>query len=138
MGIEPFLAASSLLCVIAQRLVRVICPHCREPYTPADQEKAFLEPGLVNEKDPPLLYRGRGCDRCMGKGYAGRTGIFELLEITPVIRNMIVERKDAQTIKSHAVSAGFEEIRVDGIKKVLRGITTIEEVLRVTQQDSAT
>jgi general secretion pathway protein E len=136
MGIEPFLAASSLLCVLAQRLVRVICPNCKESYAPSGEEKAFLEPGLMNETHPPLIYRGRGCDRCMGKGYTGRTGIFELLEITPGVRSMIVGRKDAQTIKSESVRAGFEVLRIDGIRKVLKGVTTIEEVLRVTQQDS--
>jgi general secretion pathway protein E len=138
MGIEPFLVASSLLCVLAQRLVRVICPHCKESYTPPPEEIAYLENGNKNSALPSLLYRGRGCDKCMGKGYLGRTGILELLEINPDIRSMIVERKDAQAIKAAAIRTGFQTLKVDGINKVMNGITTIEEVLRVTQQDSET
>ncbi len=136
MGIEPFLAASSLLGILAQRLVRVICPHCRESYTPSSEETAYLKTGGKNNNPPSLLYRGRGCDKCMGKGYSGRTGIFELLKINPVVRSMIVERKDAQTIKSAATSTGFKTMRDDAITKIINGITTIEEVLRVTQKDS--
>ncbi|MDO8282385.1 MAG: type II secretion system ATPase GspE [Thermodesulfovibrionia bacterium] len=131
MGIEPFLVASSLVCVLAQRLVRVICPHCKESYVPTAQEIAYL-----NLDPPPVsLYRGRGCDKCLGKGYLGRTGIYELLEITPEVRKMTVERKDAQSIRSRAMSAGFKVLKDNAVQKVMRGITTIEEVLRVTQKD---
>jgi general secretion pathway protein E len=138
MGIEPFLVASSLICVLAQRLVRVICPHCRESYTPQPQEILYLEPDLKGAPPPSLLYRGRGCAKCAGKGYSGRTGIFELMEITPEIRTMIVERKDAQTIRAAAINRGFKTLRVDGIEKIIKGVTTIEEVLRVSQKDSET
>lgn len=136
MGIEPFLVASSLICILAQRLVRKICPHCKESYTPAPQELKYLESSHWDEGSPPLLYRGQGCDKCLGKGYLGRTGILELLEITPDVRSMIVDRKDAKTIKRAAIESGFETLRTDGIKKILDGVTTIEEVLRVTQKDS--
>ncbi len=132
MGMEPFLIASSLICVLAQRLVRVICPHCKEPYTPSEQEIAYL--GSVR----PLslrLYRGKGCKRCFGKGYLGRTGIYEFLRITPEIRTMIVEKRDAQNIKALAVDLGFRTLQGDAIEKVTRGITTLEEALRVTQNE---
>ncbi len=136
MGIEPFLAASSIICVVAQRLVRVICPHCKEAYTPPPHEIKFLETSLKSENVPNLLYRGHGCSKCMGKGYLGRIGIFELLEITPDIRSMITERKDTQTIRTSAINAGFKTIMANGISKIINGITTTEEVLRVTQKDS--
>ncbi|RJQ50354.1 MAG: type II secretion system protein GspE [Nitrospiraceae bacterium] len=129
MGIEPFLVASSLVCVLAQRLVRVICPHCKESYMPTKQETDFLE------TVPSVLYRGRGCDKCLGKGYLGRSGIYELLEITPRIRTMIVERQDAQSIKTEASRTGFKTLQKNAVEKIMQGVTTIEEVLRVTQKD---
>jgi len=135
MGIEPFLVASSLISVLAQRLVRVICPHCREEYAPSKQEIDYLEAVTP----PSVLYRGKGCDKCLGKGYIGRKGIYEFLEITPEIRTMIVERKEAYDIKRTAVTkSGFNPLQKDAVEKILQGITTIEEVLRVTQKDSET
>ncbi len=131
MGIEPFLVASSLVCVLAQRLVRVICPHCKESYKPSNQELSYLS----IDPRPAALYHGRGCDKCLGKGYLGRTGIYELLEITPEIRAMIAERKDAQSIKAAAVRAGFKPLQKNALDKILKGITTIEEVIRVTLRD---
>ncbi|MBI5739345.1 MAG: type II secretion system ATPase GspE [Nitrospirae bacterium] len=135
MGIEPFLVASSLIGVLAQRLVRVICPHCRQPYAPSKQETDYLEA----VPSPTVLYRGKGCDKCLGKGYIGRKGIYEFLEITPEIRTMIVERKEAYDIKRTAViKSGFKPLQKDAVEKILQGITTIEEVLRVTQKDTET
>jgi general secretion pathway protein E len=131
MGIEPFLVASSLVCVLAQRLVRVICPHCKESYKPAPQEIAYLNA----ESPPELLYRGRGCDKCLGKGYLGRTGIFELLEITHDVRKMTVERRDSQAIRDAALDSGFKTLKDNAVEKVIEGITTVDEVLRVTQKD---
>jgi general secretion pathway protein E len=131
MGIEPFLVASSLVCVLAQRLVRVICPHCKESYSPSRQELDFFD----MEKPPALLFRGKGCDKCLNKGYLGRTGIYEFLEIGPDIRAMIVERRDAKSIRTVAMKSGFRPLETDGMKKIARGITTLEEVLRVTQKD---
>jgi general secretion pathway protein E len=129
MGIEPFLVSSSLVCVLAQRLVRSICPHCKESYEPTVQEKSYLR----TDTPPALLYRGTGCEKCLGKGYLGRTGIYELLEITPPIRAMISERKEAQAIQEAAMRAGFSPLREDALSKVVKGMTTIEELLRVTQ-----
>lgn len=128
MGIEPFLVSSSLVCVLAQRLVRTICPHCKESYSPSPQEVSVL--GL---KEPPaLLYMGKGCTKCLGKGYLGRTGIYELLDITPGIRTMIGERRDAVGIKEKAITEGFRPLQNNAIDKIVQGITTVEEVLRVT------
>jgi general secretion pathway protein E len=131
MGIEPFLVASSLVCVLAQRLVREICPHCRESYEPTTQELSYL----AVDPPPTELYRGKGCDKCLGKGYLGRIGIYELLEITPEVRTMISERKDAQTIKAAALRSGFKPLHNNATDKILKGITTIEEVMRVTLKD---
>src|SRR4030066_1009594 len=117
MGIEPFLVASSLICVLAQRLVRVICPHCKESYTPSPREAAALETDTV----PSLLYRGRGCKKCLGKGYLGRIGIFELLEITPEIRSLIVDRKDAQAIRTAAIRTGFKTLQKNVMEKITEG-----------------
>jgi len=129
MGIEPFLVASSLSAVLAQRLVRVICPHCREVYT---EDREF--PGI---ELPPVLYRGRGCDACFGLGTLGRTGIYELLLVDSEICSMIIKRTPAGEIKEYAVSKGMKTLREDGLAKVAAGVTTIEEVLRVTQEDYA-
>jgi general secretion pathway protein E len=134
MGIEPFLVSSSLIGVLAQRLIRVICPHCREPYTPTKQELSYLE----MDRMPAELYHGKGCDRCLGKGYLGRAGIYELLEITPAIRTMIAEKKDAQAIREAAEKADLKTLRHNAIEKVAEGVTTIEEVLRITHKDSQT
>jgi general secretion pathway protein E len=134
MGIEPFLVSSSLIGVLAQRLIRVICPHCREPYIPTKQELSYLE----MDRTPAELYHGKGCDRCLGKGYLGRAGIYELLEITPSIRTMIAEKKDAQAIREAAEKADLKTLRHSAVEKVLEGETTIEEVLRITHKDSQT
>lgn len=132
MGIEPFLVTSSIICVLAQRLIRIICPHCKESYRPSSQEIAYFE----RETPPSFLYRGRGCDKCLGKGYLGRTGIYEFLEITPDIRSMIADRKDAQAIKTAAINSGFKTLQENAAEKVLSGVTTIEEVLRITQKEN--
>ncbi|MBC8412781.1 MAG: type II secretion system ATPase GspE [Nitrospira sp.] len=133
MGIEPFLVASSFVCVMAQRLVRKLCPDCKESYIPSKQELDFL-----NTRESLTLYRSKGCDKCIGKGYIGRTGIYELLQITPGVRAMITAGTDAQAIKAEAIKSGFKPLHANAIEKVLQGITTIEEVLRVTQQDLET
>jgi general secretion pathway protein E len=131
MGIEPFLVASSLTVVLAQRLVRTICPSCKITYEPSEPEIPYFS------TPPATLYRGTGCKKCKGKGYFGRTGIFELLLVDNEIRPLITESIDSQGIKNSAVSRGMKTLRQDGIEKVLKGITTLEEVLRVTQKDYA-
>lgn len=125
MGIEPFMVASSLAGILAQRLVRTICPHCRESYRP-EQPVAGL---------PELLYRGRGCDHCFGQGTLGRTGIYELLTIDSELCGMITRQAPAGEIKEYAISRGMRTLREDGFAKVAAGVTTLEEVLRVTQEE---
>lgn len=134
MGVEPFLIASSLVAVLAQRLVRTICPYCKELYEISDAERFFIALPLSNHRSP-LFYKGRGCDKCRGSGYLGRTGIFELLYITNDIRQMITARRDSQVIKENAVSRGMKTLYMDGLNKVMKGDTTLQEVLRVTQKD---
>jgi general secretion pathway protein E len=129
--VEPFLVASSLVAVLAQRLVRTICPHCREEYPSATAEMVYL-PSHVS-----TLFRGRGCKECRESGYLGRTGIFELLIIDSDIRQMISERVSAQDIKNYAAEKGMKTLFSDGLNKVMRGVTTLQEVLRVTQKDYA-
>ncbi len=135
MGVEPFLVASSLLAVMAQRLVRVICPDCRIPYMPTYEEmaKIGLSPDAVKKKG--FIYKSQGCPKCMKTGYTGRIGIYELLNIDDEIRHMILKNTDSTQIKKLAVSKGMDTLRDDGAKKVLEGMTTIDEVLRVTQED---
>jgi general secretion pathway protein E len=138
MGVEPFLVSSSLIGILAQRLVRVICPACKEPYSPSEAEKTyFSESAFVAKSLSFQLYRGKGCDTCLGKGYLGRTGIFELLVVDDDVRQSISLRADAMSIRNAAVLQGMKTLRADGLEKVLRGITTLEEVLRVTQKDAA-
>jgi len=127
MGIEPFMVASSLSAVMAQRLVRVICPHCKEEYRP---EREYAGITL-----PAVLYRGRGCDKCFDLGSIGRIGIYEMLVIDSEICSMIIKRSPAGVIKEYAISRGMRVLRQDGLAKAAAGITTIEEVLRVTQDE---
>jgi len=129
MGIEPFMIASSLSAVVAQRLVRVICPHCREEYRPVEEYAGVTLP----EK----LYRGLGCDKCFGLGTMGRTAIYEILPIDQELCSMIIRRCHSGEIKEYAVARGMKTLRDDGLARAAAGITTIEEVLRVTQDDYA-
>ncbi len=134
MGIEPFLAASSIVGILAQRLVRRICPHCRESYTPTAE--LLQETGLAQSVPAGTpLYRGTGCDRCMGIGYRGRSAIYELMTIDDQIRDLLLQNKDAASIKSAAMKKGLRPLREAGLAMALRGETTIEEILRVTQEE---
>jgi general secretion pathway protein E len=134
MGVEPFLIASSLVAVVAQRLVRTICPLCKESYTAGEEQRRYF-PVSLSRASSFTLHQGRGCDRCRGSGYLGRTGIFEVLPMTNEIRQMIAARKDSQVIKDQAVKAGMRTLYMDGLNKALKGDTTLQEVLRVTQKD---
>ena len=131
MGVEPFLLSSSLLGVLAQRLVRVLCPHCREAYTADEAECQMLG---VDPATPPTLYRARGCAQCHQHGYKGRTGIYELVIFDEPLRTMIHNGAAEQEMNRHARSLG-PSIRDDGRRKVLEGSTTLEEVLRVTREE---
>jgi general secretion pathway protein E len=133
-GCEPFLIATSLLGVIAQRLVRVLCPHCKVPYEPSEFELASL--GLTHEQAAAgRIHRPIGCEHCNGKGYLGRTIIQELMIVDEQTRSLIMQRTDGGTIKKHAVQNGMRTFRDHGIEKILKGTTSIEEVLSNTQVD---
>ena len=134
MGIESFLVSSSLVAIMAQRLVRTLCRHCREAYEPSNEELKGLgiQGDALQGKRP---YRAVGCPRCMGTGYMGRTAIFELLVVNEDIRSLIMKQSDSSAIKKAAVKHGMLSLRQDGVQKVINGITTTEELVRVTQED---
>jgi len=130
MGIEPFLITSSVTAVLAQRLARTICLHCKESYVPPVE--ALHRLGLQPESGEEIVfYRGKGCDRCKGSGYKGRTGIFELLVMSEPIRELVLKGVSANEIRVQGVSEGMKTLREDGILKVLEGSTTVDELLRV-------
>lgn len=137
MGVEPFLVASSLMAVLAQRLVRVICPHCKEGYTPSEAEKHYFADSSPASPQPEVLYHGMGCEKCKDSGYTGRTGIFEILHMDNDVRQMIATTRDSQFIKDRVTAKGMRTLYLDGLIKAAQGITTLEEVLRVTQKDYA-
>lgn len=125
MGVEPFLISSTLLVAIAQRLVRKVCPHCREPYTPA--KEALVAMGL-DKATKATFFRGKGCQRCHETGFSGRIGIFEILEIDTDIQNMILRRDTASHIFKSAITSGkLRTLKQDAATKAARGITTLEE-----------
>ena len=132
MGVEGYLISSSFLGVLAQRLVRVLCGKCKSACKPGDREKSLLEAAGLCPNNGVGLFRGLGCEDCGGTGYAGRTGIFELMVMTDSLRALVSERKGSGEIKAAAVAEGMAELRADGLIKALDGITTIEEVERVT------
>jgi general secretion pathway protein E len=132
MGVEPYLVASSLVAVLAQRLVRVLCPECREAYTPSAAELAELG---VRSAEPAKAYRPKGCHRCHHTGYYGRVGIFELMVLDDELRSLIVQNTDSKSIKRLAVTRGMHSLRQDGARKVLLGTTSIEEVVRATEEE---
>jgi type IV pilus assembly protein PilB len=130
MGIEGFLVSSSLIGVLAQRLVRVICPVCKEEYKPEQDiiDKAELIP------EGMTAYHGVGCNECRHTGYRGRTGIFELMVIDRDTRRLILERASSDVIRQKVVEKGMTVLRDSGWEKVREGVTSIEEVLRVSQE----
>jgi general secretion pathway protein E len=160
MEIEPFLVRSSVIGILAQRLVRVLCPNCKVPYKPTDYElqQMGLDPERMAWKkrrpvsprytvhgldykfagqdvENHVFFKPGGCDQCMKKGYIGRRGIYELMVIDDTVGPLILKNADAQTIKRTAVAHGMDTMRDDGARKVLKGITTVEEVLAATQED---
>ena len=130
MGVEPFLLSSSLVGVIAQRLVRVLCPDCKEPYLPNEKEREFLQ---INERDSHSMFRPIGCPKCNNLGYSGRRGIYEIIEIDSELRRMIHDRASEAEMVAHA-RKDSKSILDDGRDKILSGITSVEEVMRVTHE----
>jgi general secretion pathway protein E len=133
MGIEPFLVTSSVIGILAQRLMRNICNECKNVYTPDEEslQNIGITPEMYGGKK---MYRGKGCQDCLNTGYRGRTGIFELMILNDSIKNLILKTSDSSSIKHKAVEHEMITLRQDGALKVLDGITTIEEVLRITQK----
>jgi len=163
MGIEPFLVRSSVIGILAQRLVRVLCPHCKEAYQPSDyeltqlgidpersrqrRERSFSPRYLPHGCDyvpvgtvagqVPYVYRPKGCPACMDSGYMGRKGIYELLVIDEYVAPLVLRNADSQSIKQTAMERGMDSLRDDGARKVLEGVTSVAEVLAATQEDVA-
>ena len=140
MGVEPFLITASTLMVGAQRLVRVLCPVCKEPYTPsaALKEKLRLKQvvaQLIGQKKELTFYRPRGCPKCNNTGYKGRLGIMEALRLTPKIKELILQKAPEVKIKNTAHQEGMQTLRENGLAKVIKGITSLEEILRLTIPD---
>ena len=165
MGVQPFLVASSLVALQAQRLIRRVCPHCCKPHQPVavelndlgiDPERFFAgEPALkapvVGEDGLPLpltppkgyklpppghVWEAAGCEKCGHSGYTGRTGVYEVLPITEEVRRLAIRNADASEIKACAVGQGMRTLRDDGAHKVLSGMSTVDEVMRVTAEEA--
>ena len=161
MDIEPFLVRSTVAAILAQRLVRRLCEHCKQPYTatPYELQQLGIDPERTRRRDErkvserylphgatydpigwrgpglPMLYRGVGCEKCDNKGFTGRLGIYELLIADDVVGRLILDKADARTIKRAAQLQGMDSLRDDGARKVLEGRTTVEEVVAATQDD---
>ena len=132
MGIEPFLISSSVIAIVAQRLIRLICPACRETYEPSTDELTKL--GLTRGDLTAPFARGRGCANCAQTGYRGRSGIYELMLVDDTVRHLIIDKSDSATIKEAAVLKGMRTLKGEGAARVVQGLTTTEEVVRITQQ----
>jgi type IV pilus assembly protein PilB len=129
-GVEPYLISAAVNAILAQRLVRKICQHCREEFSPSDEMKEFLAlQGFGQEK----TYRGKGCDRCRKTGYSGRLGIYELLVMDDSLRDTVTSNPDVNHLRKLCRERGLMTLRDDGIHKVMKGLTTVDEILRVTE-----
>ncbi|MBC7326702.1 Flp pilus assembly complex ATPase component TadA [bacterium] len=131
MGIEPFLIASTVIGVLAQRLVRIICPFCKEPYEVQGEILRSLDIGQIETDKVQTFYKGKGCEKCRQTGYLGRTGIFEFMVVDDEIRDLILKRAPAHIIREAAAKGGMKNLKEDAFEKVLLGITTWEELIRV-------
>jgi type IV pilus assembly protein PilB len=135
MGVEPFLVASSVIGILAQRLIRTLCPKCKKPYPPSKALLEQLQMGedMVNRKDL-TFYLEKGCAQCKNLGYSGRTGIYELMVPNEFIRELITKKSSATKIRDEAMRLGMDSLRSAGIEKVLNGVTSVSEILRVTEE----
>jgi len=134
MGVEPFLINSSLICVVAQRLLRKVCPQCKEKYTISEDVLRNLKIKIDNNTKPEF-YKGKGCQHCFNTGYSGRVGIAEVLLLSSKVRELVLERAQEHVIKQQARTEGMLTLREEGMSAVFNGLTTVEEVLRVTAPD---
>src|SRR5690606_31753604 len=131
MGVEPFLLSSTLVAILAQRLVRLLCDECKQPYVANEKDCQLLD---LPPDSPPTLYHAAGCDHCNELGYRGRTGIYELVAVDDTLRGLIRGGAGEQDLDRRARKLG-PSIRADGRRRILAGHTTVEEVLRVTKED---
>jgi general secretion pathway protein E len=131
MGVEPFLLSSSLVGVLAQRLVRTLCPHCKQATSASERELTLLE---MSPEQPVTVYSPVGCEKCHGHGFMGRTGIYELITIDENLRNLIHQGAGEGEMLQHARKSS-NSMRADGIQQVIKGVTTIDEIIRVTQEE---
>jgi len=131
MGVEPFLLSSSLVGVVAQRLVRLLCPDCKRPVRATDRECELLG---ISPATPPTLFQPQGCKTCSHLGYRGRIGIYEVIEVDDQLRNMIHDGSSELQLENHAREK-TASIRADGVRRVLAGETSMEEVMRVTREE---
>ena len=133
LGVPGYLVASSVIAVMAQRLVRVVCTKCREPITPSDVEleSAGFTPAMAEKA---TFMKGRGCAQCQNTGYRGRIGVYELMMMSAKVRELVFKNASDQEIRKVALSEGMNTVYGDGIAKVMRGITTISEVFRVAKK----
>lgn len=137
MGVESYLIASSVVLIVAQRLVRMICPECRQSYPPTEADLLFLAEEGVDAAEVKQLFHGAGCHHCGNSGYIGRTGIYELLPMSTSVKESIIKKLSAEGVRRRALEENVRTMRADGIRKVLAGITTLEELARVTRQELA-
>ena len=133
-GVKPFLVASALRAAMAQRLVRAICENCREEYTPSERDLKML--GAISKTMPEHVYRGAGCDKCGRSGYKGRKGIFEIFKVDDTIQRLIFDHAPATILRERAREMGMRTLREDGMLKVASGMTSLQEILRVTMGDA--
>jgi general secretion pathway protein E len=131
--VEPFLISSAVIAVVAQRLIRVLCTECKEPYRPDEiaLKSLGIEPRMITDH---MIYRAKGCQHCLNTGYKGRIGIFEIMVLADDLKSMILKTYDSNLIKKEALRLNLVTLRSDGVQKVLNGTSTIEEILRVTQE----
>lgn len=137
MGVEPFLIASSLLCVVAQRLVRHLCANCKQPYEASEKMLSSIHSLSIAKSLKPkaVFYKASGCKVCRGSGYKGRIAIAEILVLDPEITKLIVSRASDERLKEYAKGAGMLTLREDGLSKVFAGLTTLDEVMKITAED---
>jgi len=129
-GVEPYLISASVNAILAQRLVRTICPNCREPYDPSDEMREFL---TLQGFEPDKTFKGRGCDKCRKTGYTGRLGIYEMLVLDDSLRDLVTRSPDVVQLRKLCRERGLVTLRQDGFHKVIHGLTTVDEILRVTE-----
>jgi type IV pilus assembly protein PilB len=133
-GVKPFLVASAVRAIMAQRLIRKVCSKCKTPYKPTDYEMTVLKLNPDEVKNA-TIFRGAGCNECSKTGYRGRMGIYEIFQIDEEVRRLIYEKVPSNVIRARARELGMRTLREDGVRKIMAGITTPEEVISITQGD---